>query len=133
MNEKEFAQQLEDLEKAKVTCLEQLQQIEELEKLVVQKRNTSSRNIFYREPDSFHCDEDGTNHTFWFQNNRGASVSRNKFTYGNRDGGGLFELAVLDSNNELDYTTEITSDVIGWLEVSEVNELLKRIEELEEA
>lgn len=69
-----------------------------------------------------------------FGNHRGASVIRGNYTYGGRDG--LYELAVLKFPNEtnkdwdLDYDTEITDYVIGFLSVDEVNDLLKRISEL---
>src|SRR5690554_2603794 len=33
---------------------------------------------------------------------------------------GLYELTVLDDNGNLDYTTPITNDVIGWLTWEEV-------------
>lgn len=43
-----------------------------------------------------------------FPNNRGASVINNRYSYGT-------ELAVLDDDGYLDYSTPITDDVIGHL------------------
>jgi len=71
----------------------------------------------------------GQQHVFRFPNDKGASVVRHSGSYGNGD---EWELAVLefanDSNQfELTYDTEITDDVIGYLDDNAVNELLKRI------
>lgn len=65
-------------------------------------------------------------------NGYGASVVCHSFSYGGREG--LFELAVLKFSGpqmwDLCYDTEITSDVIGWLDDIEVAELVSRIEQL---
>ena len=63
-----------------------------------------------------------------FDNGYGASVVRTPFTYGGRDG--LYELAVLDKDGNITYETEITNDVIGYLEEDMVSELLIRIQQL---
>lgn len=64
-----------------------------------------------------------------FENGRGASVVSHQYSYGGEKG--LYELAVLDENGNLDYTTPITNDVIGWLTWEEVIDLLRKIKELE--
>lgn len=71
----------------------------------------------------------GIQKIYKFENGRGASVIRNPFSYGGEEG--LYELAVLDENGNLDYTTPITDDVVGWLKWEEVIELLRQINELE--
>lgn len=63
-----------------------------------------------------------------FDNGYGASVVRTPFTYGGRDG--LYELAVLDKDGNITYETEITNDVIGYLEEDMVSEFLIRIQQL---
>ncbi len=63
-----------------------------------------------------------------FDNGYGASVVKSCWSYGGRSG--LWELAVLNSEGELDYTTPITDDVIGYLTEKEVNKLLDKIEKL---
>lgn len=63
---------------------------------------------------------------FTFPNGYGASVINDG--YGREMG--LFELAVVDSNNNLCYDTEITDDVIGWLDPKEVYDILVRIANL---
>ena len=63
---------------------------------------------------------------FYFPNGYGASVINDG--YGREMG--LFELAVLGSDRHLCYTTEITDDVIGWLEPVDVFALLNRIAKL---
>jgi hypothetical protein len=64
---------------------------------------------------------------FAFDNNRGASIIND----GNGRHAGLYELAVLDEDGDLDYTTPITSDVIGWLTEDQAYELLLQIATLE--
>ena len=63
-----------------------------------------------------------------FDNGYGASVVKGPYTYGGGDG--LYELAVLDSNDDLCYTTPITEDVLGYLSEDEVTILLKQIQQL---
>lgn len=80
----------------------------------------------------------GVQAIFHFPNGYGASVVRSTNiglwgeTYG--AGEGLWELAVIKRNAagewEMCYETEITDDVIGWLEPEGVDELLTRIKAL---
>ena len=63
-----------------------------------------------------------------FENGYGASVVKHSFSYGGDKG--LYELAVLDSNDELTYATPITEDVIGWLRPEDVTEVLIKIQKL---
>ena len=69
---------------------------------------------------------------FYFENGYGASVVRyqgkNDCTYGGQEG--LWELAVLDKDGNITYQTSITSDVIGWLDDSEVEDVLNNIKDL---
>ena len=65
---------------------------------------------------------------FQFPNGYGASVINDG--YGKE--AGLFELAVLYSGH-LCYDTEITDDVIGWLNTEEILDLLCRIAKLPKA
>lgn len=76
----------------------------------------------------------GTQVVHRFENNFGASVVRHNFSYGGDEG--LFELAVLEFPNEteeyhLTYDTEITDDVLGYLDEEGVQDLLTKIEQLE--
>ena len=70
---------------------------------------------------------------FKFDNNHGASVIRNMLSYGHEQG--LFELAVIwwedEDNWHLDYTTPITDDVLGHLDLHDVNILLDEIKKLD--
>jgi hypothetical protein len=63
-----------------------------------------------------------------FANGYGASVVKGDHTYGGRDG--LFELAVLDSNGSLCYSTPITDDVIGYLRPEDVTDVMEKIQQL---
>lgn len=63
-----------------------------------------------------------------FANGYGASVIKTSYSYGFRQG--RYELAVLNANGHLDYTTPITDDVVGWLDEEGVTELLQKIEAL---
>jgi hypothetical protein len=59
-----------------------------------------------------------------FPNEFGASIIRNAFTYGGSEG--LWEVAVL-WQDEIDYDSGITDDVLGWLTMDDVNETLVKI------
>ncbi len=62
-----------------------------------------------------------------FRNGYGASVVSGRFSYGGDEG--LYELAVLWAD-EIDYTSPITDDVVGWLESDSVCNLLSQIASL---
>lgn len=62
-----------------------------------------------------------------FPNGYGASVIRTPYSYGGDHG--KFELAVL-KDGECCYDTEITEDVLGYLDESEVEQYLNEIKEL---
>jgi hypothetical protein len=63
-----------------------------------------------------------------FENGYGASVVKGEYTYGGKDG--LYELAVLDSNGDLTYSTSITNDVLGHLSEDDVTKVLEQIQSL---
>lgn len=70
----------------------------------------------------------GVQKIYRFANGYGASVVRHAYSYGGPNGS--WELAVLDENDDLCYDTEITSDVIGWLDEADVDVILAQIERL---
>lgn len=77
----------------------------------------------------------GVHYLFKFTNNRGASVIKHTGSYGYSED--LWELGVIrfGTDNDvwdLDYETEITDDVIGFLTDDDVRDLLKRIKELDD-
>jgi|TARA_R110002153_G_scaffold15876_6_gene56499 hypothetical protein len=59
-----------------------------------------------------------------FPNGYGASVMTKGY------GRAPYELAVVGKDNQLDYSTSITDDVIGRQTAEDIDVLLKRIEEL---
>ena len=61
-----------------------------------------------------------------FSNGFGASVVKTPYTYGGREG--KYELAVLDKDGRLDYSTEVTNDVVGYLSPGGVTEYLRQIQ-----
>ena len=73
-----------------------------------------------------------------FPNGKGASIVKHNFSYGNKVG--LWELAVLKNikgvpfNDEfsfdIDYSTPVTDDVLGYLTEEEVNSRLLEISKL---
>jgi hypothetical protein len=73
-------------------------------------------------------DLDGVVGRIMFDNGYGASVVRHMMSYGGKLG--LFELAVLDKDEELTYDTPITNDVVGHLTPEEVTNYLIKIQEL---
>lgn len=64
-----------------------------------------------------------------FANGYGASVVSHDFSHGGSQG--FFEVAVLDSNGDLCYTTPVTDDVLGYLDFQGVADVLKAVESLE--
>ena len=71
----------------------------------------------------------GVQKQYRFDNGYGASVVLHSGSYGNEQD--LWELAVIKwdgENYDLVYTTDITDDVIGYLTLDEVEEILGRVE-----
>ena len=79
-----------------------------------------------------HKDSKGIQRIYKFPNGYGASVVKHKYSYGGKDG--KWELAVInnitDEGFEMCYDTEITDDVIGYLNDPEVDRLLYLIRDL---
>lgn len=71
---------------------------------------------------------------FKFPNGYGASLIQSKWSYGGNDG--LFEIAVLswntDDEYDIDYSTPVTDDVIGYLSKEDVIDILQQIFNLPE-
>ena len=68
---------------------------------------------------------------FRFPNDYGASVVINDYSYGHENG--LFELAVIKFQYdkwEIDYSTPVTNDVLGYLSSKDVMEYLYQIKNL---
>ena len=63
-----------------------------------------------------------------FENGYGVSVVSHSYSYGGRDG--LYEVAVLDSDDNLTYDTPVTNDVIGYLTEEDVTDVMKQVQEL---
>jgi len=63
-----------------------------------------------------------------FDNGYGVSVVSHNHSYGGRDG--LYEVGVLDSDNQLTYETSVTNDVLGYLTEEDVTDIMKRVQEL---
>ncbi len=73
----------------------------------------------------------GVQHIHRFKNNYGASVIRNKYSYGGKSG--LWELAVIYFNGDewdIVSTTHITDDVLGYLDDEKVLQTLAEISKL---
>jgi len=77
--------------------------------------------------DSIYIDS-GVQHVYKFPNNFGASVIKTDYSYGGKRG--LWELAVLDANDDITYHTPITQDVIGHLAWKNVEKFLAEIKDL---
>lgn len=73
----------------------------------------------------------GPHKVYKFPNNYGASVIKNEWSYGGKDG--LWEVGVIffdGDDYELTYSTPITSDVLGYLTDEEVENALEKIKNL---
>lgn len=72
----------------------------------------------------------GVKATIQFDNGYGASVIKNKFSYGGS--AGFYELGVV-KDDELHYDNPVANgDVVGWLEEEEVSKLLIEIQNLKD-
>ena len=67
----------------------------------------------------------GEQYIYKFPNGYGASVIRSRMSYGG--GAGNFELAVLDADGHLDYSTPVTDDVIGHIAPDELDDVLDQV------
>lgn len=70
----------------------------------------------------------GVRATVSFDNGYSASIIRSEYSYGGNSG--FYELAVLH-DGELVYDTEVTDDVLGWLDEDDVTEAMAKISRLD--
>jgi hypothetical protein len=75
-----------------------------------------------------HDDLRGVVSRLMFDNGYGVSVVRHPYSYGGDQG--LYELAVLDSEGNLTYETEVTNDVIGYLTPEDVTEHMIEVQSI---
>lgn len=71
----------------------------------------------------------GVSATVKFPNGFGASIVSNDMSYGGK--AGLFEIAVVDSKGNLTSDTDITDNVLGWLDEKDVERTLDAIRQLD--
>lgn len=71
----------------------------------------------------------GNQKYYKFENGFGASVLCGPYSYGGDRG--LSEIGVLDNQGHLTYETDITGDVIGYLDSEQVNQVLTAIKGLD--
>jgi len=71
---------------------------------------------------------DGVYARMMFENGYGISVIKSSFSYGGKNG--LYELAVLDTDGEITYETDVTDDVIGHLTPEQVTETMAFVQAL---
>jgi len=73
--------------------------------------------------------QDGIQAIAEFPNGFGASVIKSDTSFGGKSG--LFELAVLDNDTgNINSTTDITDDVIGWQDEDDIDRILTAISKL---
>ena len=65
-----------------------------------------------------------------FGNGWGASIIQNEVSYGG--GSGLFELAVIDKDGNVSTETDITDNVLGWMDEDDISRTLTAIELLDD-
>ena len=74
--------------------------------------------------------QDGVQAIAEFPNGFGASIIKSDSSFGGKSG--LFELAVLDNETgNINSTTDITDDVIGWQDESDIDRILNAISMLD--
>ena len=71
---------------------------------------------------------DGTQSVMMFDNGYGVSVIKTPFSYGGKMG--LYELAVLDSGEDITYNTPVTNDVLGHLSEEEITKYMIEVQKL---
>jgi hypothetical protein len=71
---------------------------------------------------------DGVQSIMMFDNGYGVSVIRTSSSYGGKMG--QYELAVLDSGENITYNTPVTSDVLGYLSEKEVTRYMIEVQKL---
>ena len=71
---------------------------------------------------------DGVQSIMMFDNGYGVSVVKTSFSYGGKRG--QYELAVLDSGENITYNTPVTSDVLGYLSEKEVTRYMIEVQKL---
>ena len=64
----------------------------------------------------------------YFENGWGLSVVSHRGSYGGLEG--LFEVAVIDHDDNLRYDSGVTGDVIGWLDFAGVADVMVEVKEL---
>ena len=75
----------------------------------------------------------GVQYKHFFTNGYGVSIVQHSFSHGASQG--LWEMAVLKGTKDdwdICYDTPITSDVLGYLTVSDVNDYCTQVEQLPE-
>lgn len=70
----------------------------------------------------------GVSARIMFENGYGVSVVCHSFSYGGD--AGLYELAVLDTDGEITYDTDVTDDVIGHLTPEQVTKTMAFVQAL---
>ena len=74
--------------------------------------------------------QDGVQAIVEFPNGFGASIIKSDSSFGGKSG--LFELAVLDNETgNINSTTDITDDVIGWQDEGDIDRILNAISMLD--
>ena len=71
---------------------------------------------------------DGVQSIMMFDNGYGVSVVKTSFSYGGKMG--QYELAVLDSGENITYNTPVTNDVLGYLSEKEVTRYMIEVQKL---
>jgi len=71
---------------------------------------------------------DGVQSIMMFDNGYGVSVIRTSFSYGGKMG--QYELAVLDTSENITYNTPVTNDVLGHLSEKEVTRYMIEVQKL---
>lgn len=87
-------------------------------------RHPLFKDFFIREAGVFAPETECYKFSVPGHNDMGVSVIRSSMTYGGNQR--LFELAML-RNDKCVYDTCITDDVLGWLEVEDVLEVLEKV------
>lgn len=94
------------------------------------KRNTIFMTKKFKDLEFIELDRymNGVAARIMFENGYGVSVVCHSFSYGGN--AGLYELAVLDTDGEITYDTDVTDNVIGHLTPEQVTETMAFVQAL---
>ena len=93
---------------------------------IVESKYMVFKDLYFTPTDNF---LNGIKSLLHFENGYGVSVVKHQYSYGY--GKGLYEMAIMDKDNDIVYDTPITDDVLGYLTEDDVSNYMIKVQRLE--